>query len=246
MAGPTNPDHRRLAGHSAIRIVLIALGLLTPPSVAGPGEGAAANSDWELTLRARHTLWEEPSLEKLNLGVRVRQGVATLNGPVPCLEVAEQAATLLKRVAGIRGVINETYVPPADDPLTQAMPHPVTSRRPPETVAPPLTPAPAEVSGLPAPAPVPPASPNVASNAPAATLLPPVASPTGPLTIGEQIEQMRQRDNRFRDVRAMVQDGRVTLTGRVARSQDAWEFAAVVRQLPGVKGVVQSIGAGSW
>jgi hypothetical protein len=185
-----------------------------------------------MTLKARNTLWDDPVFEKLNLGVTVRQGVATLNGAVPSTAVAEQAVTLLKGVPGVRSVVSETYVPPVDDPRTKAMPHPITTQRPPEPAA--QQPPAAIVSPAPTP-------PKEVTGTVTGRALPTAAAPPGPQTVGEQIDQLRQRDRRFVNVRAEVRDGRVTLRGTVARSQDAWEFAAAVRRLPGVVGVVQGI-----
>jgi hypothetical protein len=202
-------------------LVVLAVGLAAEPP--------AAASDWQLTLKARHKLWDDPVLEKLNLGVTVRDGVATLNGAVPSAAVAEQAVKLLKCIVGVKGVVNETYVPPVDDLRTRAMPHPVTTERPPEAVAPVQ--------------PKPPSSQAVTAVAPPSPL-PPVAAPPGLQTLGEQIDQLLRRDSRFQHVRAEVRDGRVTLRGTVARPQDAWEFAAAVRRLPGVVGVVQGISTG--
>jgi hypothetical protein len=68
-----------------------------------------------------------------------------------------------------------------------------------------------------------------------------VVAPNGPGTLSEQIEQLRQRDRRFRSIRFEVRGGQVTLRGTVARWQDAWEFADLVGRLTGVTGVVQGV-----
>jgi osmotically-inducible protein OsmY len=71
--------------------------------------------------------------------------------------------------------------------------------------------------------------------------LPPVTAPNGAGTLTQQVEQLRLRDRRFRDIRFEIRDGRVTLQGTVGRAQDAWEFAQLVRRLPGVTGVTNKI-----
>jgi osmotically-inducible protein OsmY len=226
MPGPLATTGRLVIRNPWLYAGALAFGLVAARGRANPAEPPAAASDWQLTLKARNTLWDDQVFEKLNLGVTVRDAVATLNGAVPSAAVAEQAVKLLKGIPGVKGVVNETYVPPFDDPRTRAMPHPVTTARPPEAVAPVR--------------PKPPAAQAVTAVAPPAPL-PPVAPPPGPQTLGEQIDQLRQRDRRFHNVRAEIRDGRVTLRGTVARPQDAWEFAAAVRRLPGVVGVVQGI-----
>jgi osmotically-inducible protein OsmY len=234
MTGPLELFRRLSVGRSLFGASVLALGLAAAQLAANPAEPVGADAEWQMTLKARNTLWDDPVFEKLNLGVTVQQGVATLNGAVPSTAVAEQAVTLLKGVPGVRGVVNETYVPPVDDPRTKAMPHPITTQRPTESAAQPPAPATATVGPVPA-------SPKEMTGTATGKAVPPVAAPSGPQTIGEQIDQLRQRDRRFVNVRAEVRNGRVTLRGTVARSQDAWEFAAAVRRLPGVVGVVQGI-----
>ncbi len=233
MSGSCVPDGGRPFRRAAVRTGLLALVLLVLPAGAEPGEGTPA-SDWQLTLQARTALWDDPLLAKFNLAVQVRRGRATLLGPVPSADIADLALARLRGVPGVREVANETYVPLPDDPLAQALPPPVTARRP-------AAPAAASANPLGPPATDPPASPvpvPVEGREPTATLLPPVAAPAVSLSLAERIEQLRQADRRFRGIRADVRDGRVVLSGTVARPQDAWEFAEAVRKLPGVAGVV--------
>src|SRR5436309_592595 len=153
--------HRRWVG-TAVRAGVCAGGLLAGASAAEPVAG-----DWQLALQARNVLWDDPTLEKLNLGVSVREGCAFLSGPVPSTAVADQAVERLRKLSGIRRVTNETYVPAADEPLARSMPHPVTTQRPSVSVAP----------AVPPPEPVAPPPTVVAAPAkvPAASLGPPVA-----------------------------------------------------------------------
>jgi hypothetical protein len=205
---------------------VLACGLLAGAALAEPADG-----DWQLALQARNRLWDDPMLGKLNLGVTIRRGVAVLSGPVPSTAVAEQAIERLRNLPGVREVVNETYVPAKDEPLARSMPHPVTAQRPSVSVAPAVA----------QPEPVPPPPPVVAAppQEPAATIGPPVAIAVKSMSLADQIEAMRLWDRRFQHVRVELRHGVVTMTGRVARSADAWEFATAVRQLPGVTGVVQ-------
>jgi hypothetical protein len=145
-------------------------------------------------------------------------------------------------VPGVRVVVDESYVPPVDEPLARSMPHPVTTQRPPVptvtvTPATPPAPTPAPQTTTPPPA----ASPAPTVGEPAATLLPPVAAPARPASLLEQIDSIRQRDRRFQSIRLEIREGSVFLRGSVTRSQDAWDFAEAVRRLPGVERVIQSV-----
>jgi osmotically-inducible protein OsmY len=212
----------------AVRSAVLAGGLVVGSALADSKDRPAG--DWQLALHARNTLWDEAPFDKLNLGVTVRDGVAYLSGPVPSSAVADQAIARLRKVAGIRDVKNETFVPAPDEPQARAMPHPVTAQRPSVSVGPAVSP-PEQVS----PPPVAPVKETVGTHGP------PITVPVKRMTIADQIESLRLDDRRFENVRVEVNGGRVVLRGTVAKSADAWEFAASVRQLNGVTGVVQSI-----
>jgi osmotically-inducible protein OsmY len=218
------------------RVVLvggISAGALTVAGAEPPA--ATAPNDDTLTLRAKKALWDNPALVKLNLGVRVRNGTATLHGPVPFAVLAEQAVSCVRSVSGIREVISELYVVPADNPLAQAIKEPVTARRTDETNDGP------RARGSPAPDVRLPFEPSPLPNPAMQPVVQPVPTPAKPVPLIEQIAQMRDRDLRFAGIRIEVRGGQVTLRGTVARSQDAWEFARGVRALPGVTGVTQSV-----
>ncbi|HEX4588781.1 MAG TPA: BON domain-containing protein, partial [Gemmataceae bacterium] len=190
-----------------MRSAILGAGLLTGAALAD-GRDPAPVGDWQLGLQARHALLDEAPFDKLNLGVTIRDGVAYLSGPVPSTAVAAQAVTKLRAVPGIRGVQDETFVPPGDEPLAQSMPHPVTTRRPSVSVAPAAT-APETV-----------ASPMVAvtpPREPATSLGPPVAVPVRRMSIADQAEALRLGERRFQNVRIEVRGNIVTLRGKVTR-----------------------------
>jgi osmotically-inducible protein OsmY len=214
-----------------LRSAVLGAGVMVGSAIAEPGE-KSATADVQLTLQARNALWQESPFDKLNLGVSVKDGLAILSGPVPSTAVADLAVAKLRNLSGIRGVTNETYVPPADEAMAKAMPHPVTARRPSVSVGPAVT----------APEPVAPPPPAVAVAPPSRTTesLSP-AFPVRRMTVLDQIESLRLDDRRFQNVRVEVKNGVVVLRGSVIRSADAWEFATTVRQIPGVTGVVQAV-----
>lgn len=236
MARSSDQSPRHLPGWPAFlrRIALVGglSGGLMAVAGADTVPSSATRDDDQLALRARKALWDDPVLVKLNLGVRVRQGVVTLHGPVPFASIAEQAVACVRRLTGVREVVNELYVVGAGDPLGKVMQPPVTARRSP---------------------PNPPATQARSPNDPAKTTDPgagavvvtaPLAMPAAPLSLIEQIAQLRERNRRFRDIRIEVRGGHVTLRGRVEQSQDAWEFAKMVRELSRVTSVMQSIATG--
>ena len=217
----------------AVRGTVLTAGLLAGAALAEPADKAVP-TDVQLALQARSALWDQSPFDKLNLGVSVRDGVATVSGPLPSTAVAEQAIALLKAVPGIRSVVNDTYIPPADQALARSMPHPITARRPSVSVGP-AVPRPEPVAPPPAVVAVAPVKQQVVNLGPTA------APPLKRMSLAEQIESLRLADRRFRTVRVEVRNGVVVLRGTIARSADAWEFAATVRQIPGVTDVIQSI-----
>ena len=226
---PHRPGWSALFGRAAIAGV-IGCAALTAAGGADP-PAAVSSNDGAVTLRAKKALWDNPTLLKLNLGVRVQNGVATLHGPIPHAALAEQAISSVRGVAGVRDVVSELYVVNPDSPLAQAIKDPVTARRP-NVSADAMTRPPFD------------AVQPVESDRPGTTpqtLLPPVAAPTTSVPLIEQIAQLRDRDQRFAEIRIEIRSGQVTLRGTVARSQDAWDFVRLVRGLPGVAGVTNSI-----
>jgi len=226
---PHRPGWPALFGRAAIAGA-IGCAALTAAGGADPPAAVSAN-DGAITLRAKKALWDNPTLLKLNLGVRVQNGMATLHGPIPHAALAEQAISTVRGVAGVRDVVSELYVVNPDSPLAQAMKDPVTARRPtvtPDTMTrPPIDPVGTGES-------------DRAGTTPQTTV-PPLAAPPTIAPLIEQIAQLRGRDRRFAEIRIEIRSGQVTLRGTVSRSQDAWDFVRLVRGLPAVAGVTNGI-----
>src|SRR5829696_6422294 len=193
MSGSRRRNSRRQAARVVARAGVLACGLLAGAAAAEPADG-----DWQLALQARNQLWDDPTLGKFNLGVSVRNGVAVLSGAVPSRAVADQAVEAVRKLPGVRDVVNQTYMPAADEPLTRSMPHPVTAQRPSVSVAPVVTP--------PAPVAPPPQVVAVPAKEPAATLGPPVAIPVKAISLADQIEAMRLWDRRYQNMRVELRD----------------------------------------
>jgi hypothetical protein len=89
---------------------------LLPPSslwaerpVEPPPFGLDRLRDLSASVRARRVLKDDRALARLNLGVSVEEGVATVRGPVPSDEEGRRAVALLEAVRGIRAVRSNFY-----------------------------------------------------------------------------------------------------------------------------------------
>jgi hypothetical protein len=244
-AAAERPPNEGASGRR-LRAALAAVALLAPLSVASaeaPPLPPAARSrlrDLELTVSARRALREGPGLGRLNVGVLVTDGVATVWGPVPAVEDARRAVKLLEAVPGIAAVRSELRLekgqpndllalPVPEDPPTRtdaASPDPVsgslgtlTRRNPP---------------------PAPPAPPGPPA---AVSLLPPVAAPAvpaapAPPSPAAAVEALRGGDRRFRRIRAEVSGDTVLLHPADTPSADVMAFYEALARVPGVKRVI--------
>jgi hypothetical protein len=113
---------RRLVVRVAATFIFVALasvpcraGLTPLPS---PPNAAAAERDMAHTIQVRRLLLLDPELAPLNLGVRVRNRVATLWGPVPTAELGFKAEARLRTLLELIEVRNELIVID-NDPLLQ-------------------------------------------------------------------------------------------------------------------------------
>ncbi len=166
--------------------------------------------DWVISLNARRALWNDPALSELNLGVRVRDGEAFVWGPVPTEDMAAEAMARIRLVSGVKGVVSELYVLPADDLLRRKLVpnRPIVKSMPP-----------------------PDATPT------AQTGQPEVVRPL-PSRVIDLVDEVRNRQVRFRNLQVEVGGGIVVVTASRSRAADAMDFAEAVRQLPGVTNVV--------
>lgn len=111
--------------------IIVALGRAAPPE--------AALQDLWLTLRARQVLLEDEALGKLNLGVKVRNRIATLWGPVPRADLALRAEARLRGLIELVDVRNDLLIlpeKPFETPEVQPPPAFLPQRTPPALPAP--------------------------------------------------------------------------------------------------------------
>jgi hypothetical protein len=128
-----------------VAALLLGLCLLRLPAAAvaepepAPAEDAGPSfftDDDHLSLLARRALRRDEALARLNLGVRVRRGEATLWGTAPTEDVVKRALECLKQVPGLKDVRSELMVtehqslPPSERPIPGDAPPAAEARGP--------------------------------------------------------------------------------------------------------------------
>lgn len=246
--------YRRAALSLAAGAALVAAGagLVSRGRAADP----APIDDVALARAALAELDADPALKDFNLVVSVVDRVAVVGGPVATTAQKDRAADLVRRVPGVRDVRNGCFVQAGSEPLLKsnlaaARPLPVL---PPLVI--PLRPT-ATTDAAPPPADLVAAAPverSVVTRRPTNPeenfLQPPVASqpalpgavspyPAGVLTtrpaFADSVETARRSDARFAGLRTEFRDGStVVITGTARQPSDAWDFAELVRGVPGV------------
>jgi len=94
------------------------------PAPQPPGTEAAAR-DLRLTIQARRALLQDPELASLNVGVRVRNRVAILWGPVPSVESGFKAEVCVRTLIELVEVQNHLFVNEEIAPAsTRSLPSP--------------------------------------------------------------------------------------------------------------------------
>lgn len=245
---------------------LLALFLLGGLAAVPARAGSDPERDVWLTLRSRRALAEDAELAPLNLGVVVRDRVATLWGPVPSAEMGFKAEVILRTLYELKAVRNELEV--SDDPapaagvlnvpaaplLPPAPLPPALPRRPlRELMAPPgihTGSEPPLVRPLPPPPPRPLAQPVPKVE----VELPSIALPGSDAPHARMPRAPEQADSRpqlerairavidgntaYRQVRFGLRGQRVYLRGAGQDADVLHELARVLSRLPGIEGVV--------
>jgi hypothetical protein len=213
--------------------------------------------DLQLTVHARRALRQEPVLGSLNLGVRVRGGVATLWGPVPSADLVGQAVKRLESVQGVLEVRSELYVATPETDLRPLLVVPPEEPQRTESASPDpqsgslgaLTGRSGDANSAPGPAQPPRgAEPAVPVSVPGAeappstpplhVASPPPSAPLGPESLPLTVERLRRGEPRFRALHAEVRGAVVVITGGGERGDDIMALARAVSRLPGVDRVV--------
>jgi len=205
--------------------------------------------DLQREVQARQALQNDPKVAPLCLGVRVRNRVATLTGPVPTRELAQHAVSILRQMPELSDVRSHLIVqfeqvtvlpPPA-----LAVP-PVQDKQPRQQVVLwfPVRPEMGETQdtlkpGLPpSPSPSPPATPLPIADTVSRAKPPKPGEPADGPAIGNAVQGLILADERFRRVRYEVKRGKVYLSGVVVRWSDLHELSLALTRIPGVESVV--------
>src|SRR5947209_7637347 len=129
-------DHVQSALHATTTVLVLVLvssscsaGVISVP----PTADRATERDVMLTMLARRALLLDAELAPLNLGVRVRNRVATLWGPVPSAELAFKAEQRLRGLLELLAVHSELIVAPGS--AVAALPLPADVLPPPPSPA---------------------------------------------------------------------------------------------------------------
>ena len=205
--------------------------------------------DWILNNQARRAILKDDQLAPHNIGVTVKDKIATIWGSIPAPEIAKRAEATLLKIHGIATVMNDCRIVPGTDPIPQALADAVRKARDegsdPNVSAkmappPPSTVTSRQVVGKPNLELIPPISNEIerpASPPPAAVLLAPKIN-EGPTDSRSALERVRMSEPRFKDLNLEVRGGVVKVNGIVPRMKDAWDLAELLNALPGVKQVI--------
>jgi len=221
---------------------LLAQGWEIPPDV------------WQ-TYEARKALLGDSVLGPLNLGVKVRNRVAVLWGPVPSVEIASQAVSLLQKLPGLVAVKNELDIdpdlllplylpetlpqsrrwlmkpgssPPAATLTNRSLDKTVAQEKPTAATFPPVTVPPTTIPGMPDHREIEMVLPSLRI---------PTAEPETSKTPAEAIAEL-QKDNRFAHIQISITAGIVTLSADADQAPLLYEFARRISAIPGVARVV--------
>ncbi len=208
--------------------------------------------DWVLANQARRALLKDDQIASLNIGVSVKDKVATIWGVLPSAEVGKRAEEILKKINGIASVVNECKIVPPGSTVPQQVADAVKrlqgQNENDAVVAnpPPIATTGRQVSAKPAPEMLPPRPVNDPHEAtlpplappPAAVLLPPVLTPQAPTTGFDSVEKIRSSEPRFKNVALDVKGGVVKISGSVPKMKDAWDLAEKLNAISGVRQVI--------
>ena len=229
---------------AALPAAALAPNASTPPSRSAPAAVAAPRSskvrDVQLTVLARHILETDAELGPLNLGIDVREGVATLWGRVPADPLIARA---LDRVRGVHGVLearSDLYVGEED-----AVPAFSPAPKPTQTTSASLDPdsgglgtlARRPTIELPFPTEPPAPAPSGFSLRSPSTQPPKAPSQKAIESLAGLVDRVRAGDERFRTLRVELHGRTVTVGGPAARTEDVIDLARALSSLPGVESV---------
>jgi hypothetical protein len=235
---------RRLVGSRCLGWTMLGCAILAvplPPLASEPSR----DEDWQLTFRARQLLQSDQSLNPLNLGVIVRGRVAVLWGPVPSTAQARRAVERLQTLSGLHGVRSELQIEPSREGGSQPPPRSPKADR--QTSASNKLPVVVSIDSRARSAieeyqperriPVTTMSPTPTQQISALVHRTPILAPARP-NLEQTIRRLQLTDPRFRSVRINVRQGLVYLQASSRYSDELFQVAEVISELPGVERVI--------
>ncbi len=217
----------------AARALLVLLALVCPPA----GAQEDGKRDCFITVRVRQALLKEPALAPLNLGVSVREGVATIYGSVPSAALARLAREKVTNVQGVLEVRSELEIRSPDDPLSELLQRLQGAQAPPDFPSHERYPPPGWLTSRWGDR-EPPAAPSLGVSLMPPVVLDPVPRTSPKVDLAQAVERARRQDARFRRLWAEVRDGIVRLSGMAERREDVMLLAEQISRLPGVSRVI--------
>lgn len=198
--------------------------------------------DLAIETKIRRALRQDSELRPLNLSVHVSGGIAKLSGPVPAAELQKRAIKIAGHVDGVLTVSGkDLYISTAEQNgnrlSIRIQEDPPTQTR----AASPLTPAGETGRQITLLAPEMTAPRARVPEAARLTANPHPVSPA--VAIAAAIENLRQREARYQQLRARVRDTTVYIFAGDTASEDVMTFAQAVRRLPGVQHVILNSGS---
>lgn len=241
-----------ILGLMPANFVLSVRGAEPPPRFAStPNSPRDEVRDWVLANQARRALLKDEKIAALNVGVSVKNKVATIWGILPSAEVAKQIEESLKKVSGIASVVNECKIVPPGSLIPQQVADAVKRLREQHEnevvrAEPPVAPTGRQVVAKPAPEMLSPRPVNEShearlpplQSAPAAVLLAPEFSGEPPRQDFDSVEKVRGSEPRFKEVLLEMKGGVVKINGKVPRMKDAWDLAKKLNAVNGVQQVI--------
>ena len=112
---------------ASLRWLGMIIGMLVIPLVASAAPPDYGFADLWRTVQAVKLLHEDAALAPLHLGVKVRNRVAVLWGPVPSRDLAVRAETRLRNMIELVDVRNELIVMPDERVFTPSPQRPLFS-----------------------------------------------------------------------------------------------------------------------
>jgi hypothetical protein len=244
-----------LAGDRAAPAPIIsttsAEGGAAPKLAIAPPTPAPSVRDMRLAVHVRGALLEDSELAPFNVGVKVRDGVAVLWGPLPSVELQQRALKRAEEVQGVLGVRSEMHVA-AVKPAEEARRAPGSDEVIRSTSASPgslgtltgrtqgmLVPSTSAHAADP-PEPAEPSPSPVVLLAPVAVTPPTEAVPAAVNDdeLAASIQKLRRGNERYLLIQTERKGSVVVVRGGEAPGEDVMAFARALANLPGVERVV--------